>query len=397
MLSVRQIESSKDIEVFLRLPWSIYAKDPNWVPPLLAELRTRLNSRKNPYFEHAQAALFLAERDGKPVGRITAQVCELAQKHQRAGDGHFGFFECEASQATSDALFAAASSWLSEKQMTRMVGPFSFSIYDEAGLLVDGFHRPPFIFMGHNLPSYDQLLWRSGLTKEIDVYAYYKDIRYPYPKRFSRILQATAQYTKIQLRSANKHSIDEDLRKLLEIFNEAWADNWGHVPMTKAEVNELAKLVKHLFNTDSIILAEIDGEVVGFSVVIPNLNEMTRDLDGKLFPFGWLRLLYRIKFLQCRTVRVPLMGIRKKYQSTHVGAAIAFAMIDRCREVNVAKGVTHCEMSWILESNSSMRGILDAYGSKLDKTYRIYSKTLPASIEKPITDQPFVPFTRIAI
>ncbi len=395
MLTVRQIESSKDIEVFLRLPWSLYANDPNWVPPLLAELRTRFNPRKNPYFQHAQAALFLAERDGKPVGRITAQVCQLAQKHQRAGDGHFGFFECEASQTTSDALFAAAGSWLSKRQMTRMVGPFNFSIYDEAGLLVDGFHRPPFIFMGHHLPSYDQLFWASGLAKEMDAYAYYLDIRQPYNERVNRLLRATSKNTNIQLRNVNRHRIDEDLGKLLEIFNEAWADNWGHVPMTEAEVHELAKLVKHLFNTDSVMLAEIDGEVVGFIVVIPNLNEMTRDLDGKLFPFGWLRLLYRIKFIQCHSVRMPLMGVRKKYQSTRAGAAIAFAMIDRCRQVNVAKGVTYCEMSWVLESNLSMRGILDTAGSKLDKTYRIYSKRLSALSEKPTTEQQFVPLTLV--
>ena len=221
----------------------------------------------------------------------------------------------------------------------------------------------------------------SGLAKEIDVFAYLLDLRLPYPKRIQRVLQATSQNTNIHLRAVNKHRIEVDLGKLLEIFNESWADNWGHVPMTDAEVGELANMVKHLFHTDSVMLAEIDGDVVGFIVAIPNLNEMTRDLDGKLFPFGWLRLLYRIKFLTCRTIRVPLMGVSKKHQSTRTGASIVFAMIDRCRQANVAKGVTHCEMSWILESNLSMRGILDASESKLDKTYRIYTKTLSAAHE----------------
>lgn len=376
MLTVRQIESFKDIEIFMRLPWSLNVNDPNWVPPLLTEIRTRLDPRKNPYFQHAQAAMFLAERDGKPVGRITAQVCQLTQKHQRAGDGHFGFFECEVVQATSDALFAAAGSWLSENAMTHMVGPFSFSIYDEAGLLVDGFHRPPFVFMGHNLPSYDQLVCGSGLVKAMDVFAYYNDIRQPYPKRISRILLATNRNTNIQLRFVEKSRLSADLEKLMKLFNEAWAGNWGHVPMTNAEVNALGKLVKHLFHTDAVMLAEIDGEVVGFIVVIPNLNELTRDLNGRLFPFGWLRLLYRLKFSQCHGVRIPLMGIANRYQNTRTGAAIVFAMIDRCRQSNLVKGVTHCEFSWILENNTSMRGILDASGAKLDKTYRIYSKAL---------------------
>jgi len=375
-LVVRQIKSSRDIETFLRLPWMLYANDPHWVPPLLSEIRARLNPRKNPYFQHAQAAMFLAEMNGKAIGRITAQVCQLTQEHQHAGDGHFGFFECLESQNASDGLFDAAASWLSDRKMKRMVGPFSFSIYDEAGLLIDGFHRSPSVFMGHSLPSYAKLFLDSGLTKEADVFAYYTDICQPYPDRVSRILRAARRSTTIVLRTIDGNHIEDDLDKLMTLFNESWEDNWGHVPMTKAEVNELGKLVKRLFNTDAVLLAEIGGVVEGFIVVIPNLNELTCDLNGKLFPFGWLRLLYRLKFIQCRSVRVPLMGVHRKYHSTGMGAAIAFSMIDRCRQINAEKGVTHCELSWILESNHAMRSILDAAGAKLDKTYRIYSKSL---------------------
>jgi hypothetical protein len=376
MLTVRPIKAAHDTETFLRLPWSLYADDPNWVPPLLSELRARLDTRKNPYFEHAQAAMFLAERNGKPVGRITAQICQLAQKHQREGDGHFGFFECEASQATADALFAAAEAWLAARGMQRMVGPFNFSIYDEAGLLIDGFHRPPSVFMGHNLPSYDQLFQGSGFEKEMDVYAYYIDIQKEYNERIQRILQATRRNTNIHLRCVDKRHLNKDLEGLMQLFNESWADNWGHVPMTKAEVNELGKLVRRLFNTDAIVLAEIDGQVAGFIVIIPNLNEIIRDLNGKLFPLGWLKLLYRLKFSKCSSVRMPLMGVRKDLHNTSTGAAIVFQMIDRCREMNLPKGVKHCEFSWILETNTAMRDILCAWGTELDKTYRIYSKPL---------------------
>ena len=375
-LVVRRIDSSRDIDSFIRFPAELYGHDPHWVAPLHAEIRARLSPQRNPYFQHARAAMFLAVRDGKAVGRITAQCCELAQKHQRPGDGHFGFYECEASQETSSALFSAASQWLQEQGMKRMTGPFSLSIHEEVGLLVDGFHRPPFVFMGHNLPRYEQDFLASGFAKEIDLFAYYLDISKPYTERINRILRLTNRDSKIKLRNVNKRRIGQEIGLLLEIFNEAWEDNWGHVPMTDGEVGELAKLVKRLFTTDAIVLAEIDGLVVGFIVVIPNLNEITRDLQGRLLPFGWLKLLYRIQFTPTGSVRVPLMGIRKQFQNTRTGAAIAFSMIDRCRQACLAKGVTHCEMSWILESNTAMRGILEASGSQLDKTYRIYSKTL---------------------
>lgn len=375
-LVVRRIDSSRDIDSFIRVPADLYEHDPHWVPPLHAEVRARLDPLRNPYFQHARAAMFLAERNGKAVGRITAQCCELVRQHHRQGDGHFGFYECEASDETSAALFHAASQWLLEQRMNRMTGPFSLSIHEEAGLLVDGFHRPPFVFMGHNLPRYEQAFLAAGLVKEIDLFAYHLDISKPYSERINRILSLTNRDSKIQLRNVNKRRIGQELGLMLEIFNEAWEDNWGHVPMTEAEVGELAKLVKRLFTTDSILLAEIDGLVVGFIVVIPNLNEVTQDLKGRLLPFGWLKLLYRLRFTPTGSVRVPLMGIRKRFQNTRTGAAIAFSMIDRCRKTCLTKGVTHCEMSWILESNTAMRGILDASGSQLDKTYRIYSKML---------------------
>jgi hypothetical protein len=375
-LVVRRIDSSRDIESFIRFPAELYDHDRHWVSPLYAEVRARLDPHRNPYFQHARAAMFLAERDGKAVGRITAQCCELAQQYHRPGDGHFGFYECEASEETSSALFDAASQWLVEQGMNQMTGPLSLSIHEEAGLLVDGFHRPPFVFMGHNLPRYEQDFLASGLVKEIDLFAYHLDISKPYPERINRILSLTNRDSKIKLRNVNKRRIGQELGLLLEIFNEAWEDNWGHVPMTDDEVGELAKLVKRLFTTDAILLAEIDSAVVGFIVVIPNLNQVTADLQGRLLPFNWLKLLYRIQFTSIGSVRVPLMGIRKQFQNTRTGAAIAFSMIDRCRQACLAKGVTHCEMSWILETNTAMRGILEASGSGLDKTYRIYSKML---------------------
>ncbi len=374
VLAVRKIESRQDIEKFIRVPWSLYADDPQWIPPLLAELRDRLRPGKNPYFEHAEAVYFVAERNGKTVGRISAQVCELVQEFQGRGTGHFGMFECEDSQETAGGLFRAAEEWLKLQGMTRVMGPFNLSINDEMGLLVDGFHRPPFVFMGHHRPYYESLVCASGLQKEKDVYAYYGDITAPYPDRVQRILRLAKRDKSIRVRPVNKRHVGRELDVMLQVFNEAWANNWGYVPYTQAEVEHLVQIVKRLIGAESVLLTEVKGEVAGFTIMLPNLNELVRDLDGKLFPAGWLRLLWRMKFARCSSVRVPLLGLRERYQKSHTGAVIAFLMIDRCRQSSLPKGVTHCEMSWILEDNLPMRGILEALGATRDKTYRVYSK-----------------------
>ena len=375
-VTVRQVHTRSDLSQFVDVAGGIYANDPTWVQPLTSEVRVRLSPRQNPYFQHATAAYFIAERSGKAVGRISAQICELAQHHQAAGTGHFGFFESDDCRETALALFAAAADWLKHRGMNRMVGPFNLSVNEEAGLLIDGFHRPPFIFMCHNPAYYAELFIAAGMLKEIDVYAYYLDISQPYPKRLERIMRSANRDQRIQLRNVSKLNLESELGILLELFNEAWGDNWGHIPMTTAEVNDLAMLIRRLFSADSVLLAEVDGECAGFIVAIPNLNELTADFRGRLFPLNWLKLLYRIRSNRCTSIRVPLMGIAQKYQNTRMGAAIAFSMIDRSRAVNVAKGVTHCEMSWILESNTAMRSILDASGSTLDKTYRLYSRPI---------------------
>jgi len=375
-LTVRRVQTRQDMRAFLNVSRSIYQDDPHWVQPLSAELKTRLNPKKNPYFQHAQAALFVARRGAKAVGRITAQVCQLTQQHQGEGTGHFGFFEADDSLETAEGLFRRAEDWLRDQGMTRMVGPFNLSINEEAGLLVDGYHRPPFIFMSHNPSYYEALFENNGFIKEIDVYAYYLDISQPYPKRLERIMRAASRDTKIVLRNVDKQNLEKELNLLLELFNDSWADNWGHIPMTSSEVDDLAMMVRRLFSTDAVVLAEIDGQCAGFIVVIPNLNELTADFDGKLFPINWIKLMCRLQRRQCKSVRVPLMGIARKYQNTRTGAVIAFSMIERCRRASVDKGAIHCEMSWILESNQAMRSILDASGSVLDKTYRLFSKSI---------------------
>ncbi len=374
--TVREIHSFADRERFLHLPARLYRDDPMWVPPLLTEQRLRLSRWTNPYFRHADVAQFLAVRDGRAVGRITAQHCRRACEFNGAGSGHFGFFESEPDAATASLLFDAAADWLRNRLMVTMTGPFNLSINDEAGVLVSGWHRPPAIFMGHHPPGYDAMITAAGLTGVMDLHAYQLDLAKPYTRRIERIVASAHREKRITLRTLAGREIKSQLPGILALFNDAWADNWGHVPMTDREVDHMVRTVARLFDRDSLLLAEVDGEVAGMMMTLPDANEWTADLGGRLLPTHWIKLLGRIYRGKSTGVRVPLMGIRQSLQSTRMGALVALAMIDRSRAVCLEKGITDCEMSWILDDNAAMRGILEASGSTLDKTYRIYRRTL---------------------
>ncbi len=353
-----------------------YAEDPAWVQPLLTIGRERLSIRKNPYFQHAEAVCFLAERCGKVVGRISAQVCSLVQEHHGSGTGHFGSFECENRPETARALFKAAEQWLRHQGMTRVLGPFDLSINDEVGMLVEGFETPPYVMMGHHRKYYATLMNEVGYRKEMDLGAYFLDISKPYTDRIQRVVERASRDSRIVIRAIDKSEHHSGLRHVLDVFKEAWSDNWGYLPPTDAEVENLIRQMQPLLHRGRVVLAEVENELAGFMIVLPNLNEFIRDLNGRIFPVGWSRLLWRLRFGSFRSVRVPLMGVRKKFQASRIGASIALAMIDHCRTSFLPMGVTDCEMSWILESNIAMNSILEAAGCERYKSYRIFSKSL---------------------
>ena len=375
-LILKQVEGRRELDRFMRVPWKLYGNDPAWVPPLLQQVKERLSRRHNPYFDHADAAYFLAERDGQPVGRISAQVCQLVQEYQESGTGHFGMFECENRQETADALFDAGAEWLRQREMKRVMGPVDLSINDEIGMLIDGFHRSPCVMMGHHLPYYQALVEKSGFRKEIDLFAYYKNVKEPFSDRIEKIIKWAVNDANMKIRAVAKKDYDRELRKVLDIFRDAWCDNWGYVPPTDAEVDHLIKQMRQVLDRGAVLLSEVEGELAGFIVILPNVNEYLRDLDGRLLPMGWLRLLMRLKFSTCDTVRVPLMGVRKKFQRKRVGAAVSLALIDTLRKEHMPAGAKYCEMSWILETNSPMRGILESAGCERDKVYRVFSKDI---------------------
>lgn len=361
---------------FIRLPWRIYKGDPAWTPPLVSEVEKQLRDDKNPYFQHAKARYWVARRNGQPVGRISAQIDDLAQSRHGEGTGHFGFLDAIDDRGVFEALFAAAEGWLTGQGMTRALGPFSLSINEESGLLIDGFDEPPRILMGHARPYYAQHVEALGYRKEMDILAYDLDIRSAFPAPIQRLIQKTVGQDKFTLRPIDMRRYEEDLNAILDIFNEAWSENWGYIPLTEAEVNHTVKSMKPIIREKLAYIAEMDGEAIGFMVTLPNLNEAAADLDGKLFPFGFLKLIWRLKVKLPKTLRVPLMGVRKRFQGRAMGALIAFSLIETIRRNAVAMGGERAELSWILENNIGMRQMLEAINCRIYKTYRIYSKEL---------------------
>jgi hypothetical protein len=377
-LTVKPVESATDREAFIRLPWAIYRDDPAWIPPLLQERRDHLNPRKNPFFESADTRFWLALRDGRPVGRISAQVNHTYLRRYQDASGHFGMLEAEDSAETFQALLQAAEDWLRGQGMRRVLGPFNLSINEECGLLVEGFQHPPSMLMGHARPYYAARLEAFGYRKARDLLCYHYDARYDLPPEVAHLVQKTARTENLVVRPLDMRRYEEDLAVIMEIFNDAWSNNWGFVPMSAAELRHMARSLKPIVRPQSIAIAELDGEPVAMAIGLPNVNEAIADLDGRLLPFGWAKLLWRLKVRTPKTARVPLMGVRKAYQGSMLGAALATSVIESIRRAQRDLGVEGGELSWILEDNLPMRHMIEYFGGVAYKTYRIYERGLEA-------------------
>jgi hypothetical protein len=374
---VRPVESAADRKRFIELPFELYRHDPNWRAPLKMEVRDLMSPKANPWFEHARARFWLAERDGRVVGRISGQVDELVLQHMGAGTGQWGMFEAVDEQAVADALIETAEAWLREQGMTRALGPFSLSVWDEPGLLVGGFHLPPTVMMGHHLPYYERLIEARGYRGVKDLYTYELDISGGFPEKVNRIVAAAEGSSRIRVRNVDKSKFDQEAALILDILNDAWSDNWGFIPLTPHEVEHVGKKLKPIVYEDLIRVCELDGEPVAFMITLPDINELTRDLDGELFPFGWIKLLWRMRRPQVKRMRVPLMGVRKKVQGSRLASFMAFLMIEYIRRAAVADyGAERGEIGWILEDNGPMKSIAEAIESDVTKTYRIYERAL---------------------
>jgi len=370
------VRDKAGLRQFIRLPHDLYRDDPAWIAPLNMEMHNLLDQRKNPFFEHAEACYWLAFDGERPVGRISAQVDRTAQETQGQGTGHFGMIEAIDDRDVFTGLFAAAEDWLRGKGMTRALGPMNLSTNGEVGLLIDGFDTPPFMMMPHGRPYYRGHLEALGYDKAIDVYAYYMDIRNPYKPAVRRIIEKGEAQDNLVIRPVNMKRFDEEIAIILDIFNDAWSGNWGFVPLSDAEIAHFASDLKLVIRPDWCYIAEMDGAPAAFMLTLPNINEAIADLKGRLFPFGFLKLIWRIKVAGTRSVRVPLMGVKKKFQAGALGAFMSLGLIDITRIPCLKRGVSHAEMSWILEDNLPMRRILEAIEARIYKTYRIYEKPL---------------------
>jgi GNAT superfamily N-acetyltransferase len=272
------------------------------------------------------------------------------------------------------ALLGTAEDWLRARGMSEVRGPFNLSINEECGLLVEGFDAPPMVMMGHARPYYAARLEQHGYVKAKDLLAYIVDIDFTFPPAAQRIIER--ERGQVTLRPIDFRHLDRDMAILRHIFNDAWAGNWGFVPFTEAEFRQLGQLVRWLVDPGFVQIAEIDGEPVAMIAVLPNLNEAIADLRGRLLPFGWAKLLWRLKVRHPKGVRVALMGVRQRLQRSRLGSALAMLVIDAARQTGLRRGVTQAEMSWILEDNRGMRSIIESLGSRCYKRYRIYGKAL---------------------
>ncbi|SHM09344.1 hypothetical protein SAMN05216428_11363 [Nitrosospira sp. Nsp11] len=369
----RPVASRRDIGVFIDVPWRIYVDDPMWVPPLRLERRFHF-SRFNPFFKHGEWQAWIAYRNNQPVGRISAQIDQLHRQRYGPETGHFGLFECIDDLEVAAVLMRAAEEWLAARHTRHVTGPFNLSINQECGVLVDGFDTPPMVMMPHSRRWYGRLLEEQGYRPAKDLLAYWVEVDFKVPRLMSALIAKFSD--QVRLRPLRRDKFSEEMEILRDIFNDAWSENWGFVPVTKAEFAELGTSLRLLVPDDCIQIAEVDGVPSAFMVALPNLNEIFAELDGSLFPFGWVKLS-RIKSRGAvRTGRIPLMGVRKQFHNTPLGMALAFMVIDAPKKLARAVGVQAVELSWILEDNKPMRAILDSLGCREYKRYRIYGKTL---------------------
>jgi hypothetical protein len=368
-----EVTDSRTLKDFIRAPAAAQGQDPNWVAPL--ELMKKEDfSPKHPYFKHAQWQPFVAYQGGRPVGRISAQIDQLYHEHHDASTGFFGLIEGINEAELFQSLTEAAEYWLRDRGMNRILGPFNLGINQEVGLLVDGFDTPPYFLMGHAQPYYAERLEALGYQGCQDMLAYLSPPDFELPKLFARQLRKVEKEAVI--RPLDRSRKAAELEAVRDIFNDAWSENWSFVPFTKDEFDAVGNELMYVVPEDLALVAEVDGRPAAFIVMVPNINEVIAGMGGKLLPFGWAQLLWKLKVKFPTTARVPLMGVRKEYHHSTLGPSLAIALIERVRKASYARGVRMVETSWILEDNDGMRKIMEHIGGTISKRYRMFEKDL---------------------
>ena len=380
-LTISPISGKKGRKQFVDLGRAFSERLDHFIPQIRSEQLELIDPAKNPFFGHARAQLFIAYRDGEPVGRISAHIDELALKVPAEqgfgpGTGFFGYFDAE-DEETAHALLAQAQDWLRKEGMTRVLGPISMSIWEEPGLLVKGQDHAPMIMMGHHPAHYASWIESAGYALAKTLYTYDLDVSVDFPPLVQRIVKSGYRNDRITVRRVDKKRWDEEVAVVLSILNDAWSDNWGFVPFSPEEVVYAGKKLRPLIHEELNMIAEVDGRPVAFMLTFPDVNDPLARIKGKLFPFGWITMLRWLKKPMGSGMRVPLMGVLKEMHNTRLASQLAFMMISKIREEAAGLyGSKRGEIGWILEDNQGMVAIADTINSKINREYAIYEKAL---------------------
>ena len=373
-IEVRPVQGRGELTKFIKLPFGLHRGTP-WVPPLIYERRQFLDKAKNPYFAHAEAEYFLAWRDGEPVGRITAQVDRRWDQFQGGSDGQFGFIEAEDDPEIFAALLGAAEDWVHGHGRERLVGPMDFTTNDECGLLIEGYERNPYILQPWHPPYYRERVEALGYGKTMDLFMWNLEMgALKKGDAFADAIHAVADTVEsehgITVRNMRKNDLEAEIGRFMEVYNSAWERNWGFVPITDEEVAFQAKNLKQILDPRWTFMAERDGEILGAALTLPDINQVTKKMNGRLLPFGWLRFLLGKGRID--RVRVFALGVKPEYQHTGIAARFYVRHIETAAEVGVSGG----EEGWILEVNEPMNRAMEGMGGTIVKRYRLYEKTI---------------------
>ncbi|MGQ9589170.1 MAG: hypothetical protein ACUVYA_02620 [Planctomycetota bacterium] len=370
---VRPVASRRDLRRFVAFPYAFYRDNAYWVPPLRREVFRTLHPKKNPFFEHGEIQPFLAEDSaGRILGRIAAVVNGMHLKTHADGNGFFGFFECVEREDVARALLDAACEWLARRGLSGVRGPANPSLNDVSGLLVRGFDREPSILMPYNPPYHEEYLLRYGFERAMTMWAYYVHRKYVQTERLRRGVEIVKRRNPgLELRTLDMRRFEEDTRVFIDIYNDAWSGNWGHVPLTEAEAKKLARDMRPIIDPSLVFILEREGEPVAFSASFPDANQLLRKLrDGRLFPFGFARLALYARFGAITDIRTALLGVLRKYHGRGFDAILNLATIDE----GYRRGYQGAELSWVLDSNRILRNVMDDLGAVVDKEYALFEK-----------------------
>jgi GNAT superfamily N-acetyltransferase len=373
---IRPVRSRRELKRFVKVPFHLHRDHQQWVAPLIFERMQFLDRERNPYFEHAEAEYFLAERDGEPVGRISAQIDERWDEFQGGNDAMFGFFETDEEPEVAAALLGAAREWAAERGRNRILGPMDFTTNDEIGILIEGHELEPLILENWHPPHYQRLIEADGFVKAMDLLMWelhLGDLKEG--ERFDPSIHAAAEKALrdegVVIRNISMRSLAGEMRAFSEIYNEAWGENWGFVPASDAEIEFHAKTLKQVLDEDWAYIAEKDGEPIGAALTLPDVNQALAGLNGRLLPFGWLRFLLAKRRID--RLRVLALGVKHEYRHTGVAAGLYLKHLETAQKPGAIQGG---EMGWILETNEPMNRAMEGMGGKVVKRYRVYEKAL---------------------